>query len=92
MSERRRQCVECPKCHMRYLLGFRQFDNGARVVPLVSGSHDAYLLYCSCGGPPVSTHWLSSELKTYIISNEAFTRGYGEAGEIRLFITGQAKA
>lgn len=91
MSERRRQCVECPKCHVRYLVGSSQFDNGARLVPLVYGSHEAYLLYCVCGGPPVSSHWLSSELKTYLVSAAAFARGYGVPGEIRLFVHGNAK-
>ena len=92
MFGRRRQCVECPKCHIRYVLTSRCFDNGARITPLIQGSYEAYVLYCVCGGPPARTHWLSSELKTYIVSTDAFVRGYGLAEEIQLLTSKHVKA
>jgi len=85
-------CVECPKCHIRYVLASRCFDNGARIMPLIQGSYEAYVLYCVCGGSPARAHWPSSELKTYIASTDAFVRGYGLAEEVQLLKNTHVKA
>jgi len=38
MSIRIRRCLECPKCHTRYLLGFSPYSNGSYVVSVGAGS------------------------------------------------------
>jgi len=37
MTPRVRHCVECPKRHLRYLIDFVPYENGASLVPLVHG-------------------------------------------------------
>jgi hypothetical protein len=32
-----RHCVECPKCHTRYLPGFTPYRNGSYLIPLTKG-------------------------------------------------------
>jgi len=50
-------------------------------MPLAAGL-DEWMLYCSCGSPPISSRWGWNELKMYAVSNEAHDRGYGPPGEI----------
>src|SRR5204863_7132342 len=80
--QRIRRCVECPKCHVRYLPGFSPYRNGSYLSPTVVGSSEAYTLYCSCGRPTVCTRVRYSELKTYTVSKVAHYRGYGTSEEI----------
>jgi hypothetical protein len=84
MTLRMRHCVECPKCHTRYLIGFSPYRNGSQLVPLASGVWEEWILYCSCGRPATSSRWTSTELKVYTISDEAYGRGYGPPEEIVL--------
>lgn len=90
MIPRIRHCIECPKCHTRYLVGFSPYRNGAYLVPLSAGfSEDAGLsgewtLYCSCCRPPIPSRWTWSELSLYAVSNQAHNRGYGSPQEIVL--------
>ena len=37
MTPRIRHCVECPKCHTRYLVGFSPYRNGSYLMPLSGG-------------------------------------------------------
>ena len=77
-----RNCVECPKCLTRYLVAFSPYGNGSYLVPAFAGLSDEYILYCSCGRPPVSSRWRRSELKRYAVSKVAHDRGYGTPAEI----------
>ena len=83
-SRRIRQCVECPKCFTRYLVGLSPYRNGSYLRPLVAGSWHEYILFCSCGQPFNSSRWHWSEFKTYAVSKQAHTRGYGSPEEILL--------
>ena len=82
MASRIRHCVECPKCRTRYLPGFSPYQNGSCLVPLAQRCWDAWMLYCSCGTPPSSSRWNCSDMKVYIVSNQAHVRGYGPPDEI----------
>jgi hypothetical protein len=82
MPRRIRNCIECPKCRTRYLVGFSPYRNGSYLVPLVEGFCEEWTLYCSCGRPPTSSRWNWNELKMYAVSNQAHDRGYGPPGEI----------
>jgi hypothetical protein len=77
-----RHCVECPKCHMRYLLGFSPYRNGAYLSSTLVGGSDEYLLYCACGSPAMCTRVRYSDLKAYKVSKVAHHRGYGTSQEI----------
>ena len=79
-----RHCVECPKCLTRYLIAFSPYRNGSYLVSGFTGVSEDHILYCSCGRPPVSSRWSSSDLKQYAISKAAHDRGYGKPDEIRL--------
>ena len=82
MTAHIRHCVECPKCHTRYLLGFSPYRNGSYLMPLGAGFSREWTLYCSCGRPPVSSQWSCNELNLYALSNQAHDRGYGSPEEI----------
>jgi hypothetical protein len=82
MTLRIRRCIECPKCHTRYLIGFSPYRNGAWLVRPVDTSFEEYTLYCSCARPPSATRWIWSELKEYVISSQVQDRGYGSPDEI----------
>ena len=82
MSTRIRRCVECPKCHTRYLLGFSPYSNGSYLVFDITGSLEEFALYCSCGRPLTLSRWTLSELKAYQVLNIAYHRGYGASDEI----------
>ncbi len=81
MTIRMRHCVECPKCHTRYLVGFSPYHNGSQLVPL-GAVLEEWILYCSCGRPATSSRWSSTELKIYAVSDQAHGRGYGPPKEI----------
>ncbi|MGA3087934.1 MAG: hypothetical protein ABSD75_04935 [Terriglobales bacterium] len=82
MTLRIRHCVECPKCLTRYLVGFSPYRNGSYLVPLAKGAMEEWILYCSCGRPPISSRWSWAELKSYTVSELAYGRGYGPPEEI----------
>jgi hypothetical protein len=84
MGQRIRHCVECPKCHTRYLMAFSPYRNGSYLVQTLSGSTDEYTLYCSCSVPTVPSRWKSSETKPCEVSKIAHDRGYGTQEEIHL--------
>ena len=80
MARHIRNCVECPKCGTRYLIGFSPYGNGSYLVSCHNGELNDYLLYCSCGGSPMASR--CGELKRYSVSKLAHDRGYGSAEEI----------
>jgi hypothetical protein len=82
MLLRIRRCVECPKCHTRYLIGFSPYQNGARLVRPVAASFDEYTLYCACTSPHSVTRWSWHELKEYAISDQVRKQGYGSPDEV----------
>lgn len=82
MPHRIRRCVECPKCHTRYLLGFSPYRNGSYLSPTLVASSEECTLYCSCGRPAVCTRVRYSEMKTYTVAKVAHYRGYGTSQEI----------
>lgn len=82
MSPRIRHCVECPRCHTRYLIGFSPYGNGSYLLSDRNEHSGEYTLYCSCGRPPNISRWTSSGLKNYVVSNRAHDRGYGSPKEI----------
>src|SRR5262249_24784083 len=75
MATRIRHCVECPRCLTRYLIGFSPYPNGSYLVPVVEGTWEEWILYCSCGRPPSSSRWSWSDLKMYAVSGPAHDRG-----------------
>lgn len=80
MSRRIRHCVECPKCHIRYLIGGSPYRNGAYLVSAPVGSEEIHTLHCSCGR--LATFARNSEVKTCVVSPQAHGRGYGPPDEI----------
>ena len=81
-SRRIRQCAECPKCLIRYLVGFSPYRNGSYLRPLVAGTWHEYILFCSCGCPFTASRWDWSEFKAYAVSKGAHDRGYGTPEEV----------
>ena len=77
-----RHCVECPKCHIRYLIAFSPYSNGSYVVPTADACWDEYILYCGCSRIAVASRWSGSEVQTCEVSKAAYERGYGTAEEI----------
>lgn len=77
-----RHCVECPKCHTRYLPGCSPYRNGSYLIPLVANGLSGWILYCACGTPHVSSQWSGRELKPYEVSVKSYRRGYGSPEEI----------
>jgi hypothetical protein len=82
MSARFRHCIECPNCHIRYLIGFSPYGNGSYVIPSIAGSTDEWTLYCSCEQPPIPTRRWSHSLEVYAVSNQAHYCGYGSPEQI----------
>jgi hypothetical protein len=82
MSYRLRHYVECPKRLTRYLVASSPYGNGSYLSPMLAGSWEAFILYCSCGTPRVCSRWSSSELKRCAVSKLAYDRGYGTREEI----------
>ena len=75
-------CVECPRCHLRYLITLGPYRNGSYLMGNVLGASDEYLLYCSCRRPPKCSRWNSTELLRCGVSIDAYKKGYGTAEEI----------
>ena len=84
MHSRIRQCVECPKCRTRYLIGCSPYSNGSYLVSNITGDADLLRLYCSCSNSPSFHAFKWSELKTYAVSDGAHERGYGSPDEVVL--------
>jgi hypothetical protein len=84
MPARLRHCVECPECCTRYLIGFSPYSNGAYLVSEASEALGDYTLFCFCRRPRVVSRSSRNKLKVYEVSNAAYVRGYGPAGEIWL--------
>ena len=63
-------------------LAFSPYSNASCLVPLGNGLAEEWILYCSCGRPPISSRWTWNELKLYVVSKQAHDRGYGPPGEI----------
>jgi hypothetical protein len=82
MPNRLRHCVECPKCRTRYLVGFSPYANGSWLLPVVEGVVDEWTLLCRCATPPACSQWRWNELKSYVVSGQAYERGYGSPDEI----------
>ena len=79
---RLRHCVECPKCHTRYLPGSSPYPNGSYLIPLTASLSAGCILYCSCSKPHISSQWGWRELKPYEVSGQAHRRGFGSPEEI----------
>jgi hypothetical protein len=90
MPRRIRQCVECPKCHVRYLIGWSPYHNGSYL--LSHPSLDQIRLYCACDDSPSCYAFRWNELKTYAVSDWAYERGYGSPDEIVMVGAANAKA
>jgi hypothetical protein len=82
MSPRVRHCVECPKCHVCYLIAFSPYSNGAFLVPTAAGVSEEYTLYCFCGGAQFPNTWKWREVKVCEVSKEAHYRGFGTLDEV----------
>lgn len=82
MSIRIRHCVECPECRTRYLIAFSPYRNRSYLVPVIVGSSEEFILYCSCKRPSIVSRWKWSEVKTCEVSRAAYDRGYGTAEQI----------
>ena len=82
MSWRIRHCVECPRCLTRYVIGFSPYGNQSYLVPNVGGASEEFTLYCSCGGPSVTSRWTWGDVKTCAVSKVAYRRGYGTPEEV----------
>lgn len=83
MSLRVRHCVECPRCHTWYVIGFSPYRNGAHIVRTGEGIGEQYTLYCLCEAAAVPNRWRWREVKTCEVSKAAHHRGYGSHDEIR---------
>ena len=79
MATRLRNCVECPKCQTRYLAGFSPYSNGSYLKPFVARFQKEWTLSCACGA---ASRWSWDELRLYLISTEAYVRGYGSPEEV----------
>jgi hypothetical protein len=83
MSSRLHRCVECPKCHTRYIMGLDPYGNGSHIVSDAAEGTDLRRLFCSCSVPEYHEFKLS-ELKAYGVPHSAYEGGYGSADEIVL--------
>lgn len=82
MSHRVRHCVECPRCHTWYIIGFSPYKNGAHLVRTGEGISEQYTLYCLCDGAALPNSWRWREIKTCEVTKLAHHRGYGSRDEI----------
>ena len=76
-----RHCVECPRCHTYYLIGFSPYRNGSYLVEVCAGSGE-YILHCCCDGSHQSSIGRWPEVKAYRVSKRAHDRGYGATSEV----------
>jgi hypothetical protein len=84
VTPRFRPCVECPKCHTRYIIGVIPYRNGSYVSAYPPDDIDLRRLYCSCLNRFDYYPFKLSELKIYTVSEWAYARGYGSLEEIVL--------
>lgn len=91
MRSRIRHCVECPKCHTWYLVGFSPYSNGAYLVRAGANSSDEYTLYCFCQGVESVSVCRWVEAKACEVSTTAHRRGYGLLDEIWVLNQGSRK-
>lgn len=77
-----RHCVECPSCHILYLVSLSPYRNGSYLMPTMRGSLREYALYCSCRRGSAARVWRWSEVKACEISKAAYDRGYGTRDEV----------
>lgn len=77
-----RHCVECPSCHILYLVSLSPYRNGSYLMPTMRGSSREYALYCSCRRGSTARVWRWSEVKACEISKAAYDRGYGTCDEV----------
>ena len=82
MPNRIRHCVECPKCHTCYLLGFSPYSNGAFLVSAGGASAEEYTLYCFCEGAQLPNICKWGKAKPCDVSKAAHRRGYGTLQEV----------
>jgi hypothetical protein len=66
-----RSCVECPKCHTRYIIGANPYRNGSFMSSYPSGDTDLRRLYCSCLRQIGRSSFKLSQLKTYTESQSS---------------------
>ena len=90
MSSRLRSCVECPKCHTRYVIGSNPYYNGSYIVAYPPSGADLLRLYCTCGDLLTSHAFEISDLKMYAVSEWAEKHEYGSPEEI-VSVRGAAK-
>ena len=83
MLARLRSCIECPTCHIRYIIGANPYRNGSYIFA-DSGEHDLRHLHCACNGGIGRHTFRVRDLKTYSISSWAHERGYGSPDEVVL--------
>jgi hypothetical protein len=77
-----RHCVECPKCHTRYLISLSPYRNGSYLLATMDGSPEEYTLYCSCSRTAAASVWKWNEVKACEVSKSAYDRGYGTFDEV----------
>src|SRR5919198_691284 len=82
MYSRIRNCVECPKCHTRYVIGFSPYGNGSCLVEGGATEFTTGWLFCSCGRPQNVIRWNEEDLQRCLVSKGAHARGYGSTAEI----------
>ena len=82
MSRRTRNCVECLKCHTRYVVAVSRYANGSCLMIDRSSGGEDYVLYCSCANPAHISRWSWRELARYWVPNDAYARGFGSPREI----------
>jgi len=80
MPSRIRHCVECPRCHIFYLIGFSPYRNGSHLVRTGEGPSEQYSLHCFCEGAQRLRKWLI--VRTCEVSKVAHDRGYGTPDEV----------
>lgn len=83
MPYRLHRCVECPKCHTRYIIGANPYGNGSYIVSHPTGESDLRRLFCACRGPDYQEFKII-ELQAYAVPRDVYVRGYGSPDEIVL--------
>jgi hypothetical protein len=81
MVHRVRHCVECPRCHTRYLIASSPYSNGSYLVRMPAESEE-YTLYCFCDGAYKANVCRWPEVKACRISKPTYDRGYGSPDEV----------
>jgi hypothetical protein len=91
MPYRLHRCVECPKCHTRYILGANPYGNGSYIVSHDTVESDLRRLFCTCRLPDYHEFKLN-EMKAYAAPHSVYERGYGSPDEIVLLGDEQKQA